>query len=268
MTANSYYNRVGEPFQPSPLKPILLVNTHKGYSQAFQADDEIEQIKQFQIEDERLKARIRRLRLVSRILAFIISVAVFVPMTITLHKFLTTKDIYLPVQSPDGTTQMRTAWAKNPKVWPTYVYFGVAATSVLLHFIIILTYTCGVKRANNAATVANVFTWVVLISNVVVWGVAAGLYRSEKDKDGKSNDLWGWTCSDAADGIQEVFKSHVNFNTLCNSQAVSWYIGLVQVGAALLTIFIYVLVVKRRKTKKIVKESARLMEGYEPTRRL
>lgn len=90
--------------------------------------------------------------------------------------------------------------------------------SVLLHFTIIISYWFSVQHANAAATVTNVFSWVVMIGNLVVWSVAAGLYRGEKDKDGKSNDLWGWTCSAAAHQIQDIFQDQVDFNNYCNVQ--------------------------------------------------
>lgn len=170
---------------------------------------------------QHLKARIRRLRAISRILAFLISVAVFVPITLTLHKFLTTQNVYHDVTRPDGSTISRTAWAKDSKTWPTWMYFFVAGVSVLLNFIILFAYKFGVDHANRAAYIATTFTWIVMIGNLVVWSVAASLYRTEKDKDGKSNDLWGWTCSPAAEVIQREFADEVNFNQFCNVQVSS-----------------------------------------------
>ncbi|ORX97287.1 hypothetical protein BCR34DRAFT_628634 [Clohesyomyces aquaticus] len=225
-------------------------------------------IKEAQLEDRHLKARIRRLRLLSRIIAFLISIAVFVPITLTLHKFLTTKSTFREVEHPDGTTVMRTAWAKDSKVWPTYMYFGVAATALLLHLTILLSYKFGgVEKANKAATVTTWFTVVTMLGNLVVWSVAAGLYRQQKDTGGKSNDLWGWTCSEAAQVIQREFAKEVNFDKFCSVQSVSWYAGLVQVGAALLTVVTYILVLKRRSTKKKIKRQTRMLEGFERVRR-
>ncbi|KAF2177852.1 hypothetical protein K469DRAFT_719324 [Zopfia rhizophila CBS 207.26] len=228
--------------------------------------DEMERIKAAEQEDRHLKARIRRLRLVSRVLALCISIATFIPITLTLHKFLTTQNVYHNVVKPDGTVVNRTAWAKDSKVWPTWMYFLVAAIAVLLNLIILLSYRCGIDSANKAAMVATAFSWIVKIGNLVVWSVAAGLYRREKDLNGKSNDLWGWTCSAAARAIQKEFSNEVDFNKFCNVQSVSWYAGLVQVGAAVLTIFIYFLVFRRLQTKKTV-ERQRMMSGFEPVRR-
>lgn len=260
--ATASYSSIPSSRASSQLKPMILVDAHRGSNRGQYAEGYIDQINELRLEDERLKARIRRLRLISRILALLISIAVFIPITLTLHKFLTTKDIYRDVPQPDGTVISRTAWAKNSKTWPTYTYFAVAAVSVLLHFTIIISYWFSVQHANAAAMVTSVFSWVVLIGNLVVWSVAAGLYRGEKDKDGKSNDLWGWTCSAAAHQIQDIFQDQVNFNNFCNVQSVSWYFGIVQVFAALLTIFIFFLVMRRRETKKIVKRHTTLWESY------
>jgi hypothetical protein len=59
---------------------------------------------------------------------------------------------------------------------------------------------------------------VVMIGNLILWSVAAAMYREEKDKNGKSNDLWGWTCSTGARAIQKEFVKELNFNQYCNVQ--------------------------------------------------
>lgn len=61
-----------------------------------------------QAHDRALKQRIRMLKLVSRILAVILSIATLIPLMMTIIKFLTTRDITYTV---DGQT--RTAWAKK-----------------------------------------------------------------------------------------------------------------------------------------------------------
>lgn len=187
-----------------------------------------------------------------------------------------------------GTTTTRNAWAKDTKLWPTEVYFAIAGISVVLNFLIIVAYRFGVDKANRAATVATVFSWATVLGNLVVWGVAAAMYRVEKDKGGKSNDLWGWTCSPAARAIQESFRDQVDFNRYCNVQvcflwatlvvvggvrwlvltgiqSVSWYIGLAQVGASMLTVVIYVYVLVRMSGKKNIKKRYSQLAGQYPT---
>jgi hypothetical protein len=104
-----------------------------------------------------------------------------------------------------------------------------------------------------------------MIGNLIVWTVAASIYRKEKDKDGKPNDLWGWTCSAAARAIQKEFTHEVNFDQYCTTQSVSFYIGIVQAAAAAFTVITYILVFMRRKSKKNLTQQMKL-NGFEPAR--
>jgi hypothetical protein len=155
---------------------------------------------------------------VSRVLSFLISVGVLVPITMTLVKFISTKDTYRTVVQANGHTIQRTAWAKDTRAWPTWMYFAVAAVSVILNFGTVFSYKFGVDKANVASYVTSMFSWVIMLGNLIVWSVAAGMYRGEKDKNGKSNDLWGWTCSAAARAIQKEFADDVDFDRFCNVQ--------------------------------------------------
>ncbi|KAF1956688.1 hypothetical protein CC80DRAFT_492206 [Byssothecium circinans] len=260
-SSRRYPPRQSSPSQSLHLPTMDKQNHHEGMV-------DFEALASLHKEDAALKARIRRLRLISRIISTVLSLAVLVPITMTVHKFLTTQNIYRPVPQPDGTTKTRTAWAKDTKAWPTYMYFLVAAISALLNFGILVGYFVGgVKKANEAALVATVFSWAVLAGNLVVWCVAAALYRTEKDKNGKSNDLWGWTCSAAAKLIQREFANEVDFNRSCNVQTISWYIGLAQVAAAGLTIVTYIFVFMRMGSKKKLEKKKRYsqMAGQYPT---
>ncbi|KAF2760729.1 hypothetical protein EJ05DRAFT_241026 [Pseudovirgaria hyperparasitica] len=218
------------------------------YAQSVESE---EQMRALNGRDQRLKRHIRVLRFVSRILAFVVSVLVFVPITITLVTFLRTNDIsrVVTIASPGTAPQTvsRTAWAQNSTTWPTYMYFGTAAVSLLLNLFIMIAYLrTDVRTANRTAYVATTFSWVVMVGNAVVWAVAASLYRQQK----KNDDLWGWTCSSAAQAIQKVFENEVKFEQQCNIQSFSWYAGIVQALLAILTIVVLVLVVRRRETKR------------------
>ncbi|CAO2656354.1 Nn.00g051570.m01.CDS01 [Neocucurbitaria sp. VM-36] len=279
MAATSYYNPVSQDpthqhllspalssfssGQPSPIKPMHLIehNERKQYHNAPVFQD-FEHLKVAQTDDVHLKARIRRLRLLSRVLAFVISVAVLVPITMTLAKFLSTKNTYRDVTALTGEKISRTAWAHDSKTWPTFVYFGVAAISVLLNFGTVFSYMFGVEQANAASHVASVFSWIIMVGNFVVWTVAASMYRLEKNRNGHSNDLWGWTCSAGARAIQKEFAGEVDFDQYCTVQGVSFYIGVVQAIASLLTVIINILTFMRARSKKNLKHQLRL-SGFE-----
>ncbi|KAF2011607.1 hypothetical protein BU24DRAFT_454118 [Aaosphaeria arxii CBS 175.79] len=222
--------------------------------------DDVVDLKIAQKEDKHLKSNIRRLRLISRLIALFLSIATLVPLTMTLIKFLSTKHVFRDIVLPDGTTKHRTAWSKDPKTWPTWTYFLVAAASALINVLTLICYCiCGVKEANRTALVSAVVTWGSLVGQLVVWIVAAAMYRAEKSKGGKSNDLWGWTCAPAAKAIQKEFVGVVDFNYYCNVQTASWYTGLIQCAAALFSLVIYIFVLKRQKSKKEVKRMSLVM---------
>jgi hypothetical protein len=136
----------------------------------------------------------------------------------TLIKFLSTHNKYRTFQNPAGHVVTRTAWAKDTRAWPTWAYFAVAAVSVVLNFSTVFSYKFGVDKANVASYVTSTFSWLIMVGNLVVWSVAAAMYRSEKDKNGKSDDLWGWTCSAAAKAIQKEFAGEVDFDRYCSVQ--------------------------------------------------
>ncbi|PVI07038.1 hypothetical protein DM02DRAFT_649369 [Periconia macrospinosa] len=213
-------------------------------------------------EDAQLKARIRRLRLISRVASTVISIAVLVPITITLHKFLTTKNVFRDVRRDDGTVVNRNPWFKDTKEWPTYMYFAVAAISTTLNFCVLVSYLRGgVESANKSAYVSSFFSWAIMLGNLIVWCVAAALYRTEKATD----DIWGWACSPLARKIQKEFADQIDFQQSCTVQSTSWYIGLAQVGAAALTVFTYILVIRRKKTKSKINRRMSQMPGQYPT---
>jgi hypothetical protein len=195
---------------------------------------------------------------ISRILATLISLAVLVPISMTLTKFLQTQNIFKDVTPAGGGTAVRrTAWSKTPKPWPTYMYFSVALTSFILNFSSLLGYLRSVKTANLANTMATVFSFIILAANIIVWAVAAAIYKYEKgvvDQLGKHDDLWGWTCSGAAKAIQDTFHE-VPFDRYCNIQSAGWYAGLVQIGAMVLSTIIFALAYRRTRVKKQVRRS-------------
>lgn len=106
------------------------------------------------------------------------------------------------------------------------MYFSVAVVSTLLNLGVLVSYLRGsIAGANKTAYVSSIFTWVVMLGNLVVWCVAAALYRSEKATD----DLWGWACSDGAKLIQREFADQIDFGESCNVQ-----VSLSLSGASLL----------------------------------
>jgi hypothetical protein len=141
-----------------------------------------------QAADRRLKHRIRVLRLISRVIALILSLTTLVPLVMTLAKFLSTKNTILTVNG-----QKRTAWAHDSITWYTYMYFGVSLVSFVFNLVIVTAYWRGIKKANAVASIATWWTTTVLVGHVLIWAVGTALYRYGKvPVGGKFRDLWGW----------------------------------------------------------------------------
>ncbi|KIW01535.1 uncharacterized protein PV09_07013 [Verruconis gallopava] len=248
---------------PTPVTPSCeKVELRKwGRPASRRASDELgeDPLERLQRDDLELKRRIRVLKIVSRVTAACLSTAVLVPLAITIHKFLSTRDQYMVVtnESAGGEPVRRTAWATQSETWPTYMYFGIAVVSLVFNSSILIAYLHSIRSANRVATLGTAFSGAVLVLNLVIWAITVALYkrRAEITRDGKHNDLWGWTCSPAAKLLQPAFKEQIDFDRYCNIQAISWYIGLVQVGSLLLTVVLYVLALRRLRSKKAVRQS-------------
>ncbi|KAI9691336.1 MAG: hypothetical protein M1820_009757 [Bogoriella megaspora] len=265
MSATSYYNN--HPSGPQPLKPMLLadsMSSHSGISGAkydnlhhpnssqeamFHHDDQLEQMR---FRDEHLKYRIRILKLVARIASFILSVTTLTPLSMTVHKYFSTRDHKLPVNGVE-----RGPWNAQTKTWPTYMYIALAGVSTLFNLLIMVAYFWGIKQANRVSTVSGWFSGSVIVGHLVVWAVGASLYKVGKEEGLHARDLWGWSCSEGAERIQNVFANEVNFGRYCN----------VQTGVGILTVVGYFLAVMRMRSKKnIRKRSTFVGQRYERSR--
>ena len=162
---------------------------------------------------QKLKYRIRIIKLIARVIGLLLSITTLIPLAITLNKFFATKDVFITV---DGKS--RTAWNANTKLWPMYMYFALSTISTFLNLVILIAYCWGIRYANRASAVESVFTGVVIVGHVVIWAVGAALYRAGKDEQAHARDLWGWTCSLGARQIQDAFAKEINFGQYCNIQ--------------------------------------------------
>lgn len=104
------------------------------------------------------------------------------------------------------------------------MYFLVAGIALLLNLTILIAYVFGgVKHANRAAVVTTTFSTVVMAGQLGVWIAAVVVYRMERDKGGRSDDLWGWTCSSGARAIQKEFSAEIDFGRFCDVQVSSFF---------------------------------------------
>jgi hypothetical protein len=105
------------------LKPMQVASTtsvNSAYSDTYNplpyGSAQTIELQQLEQDDQALKHRIRILKVVSRVLALLLSAATLVPLVMTIVKFLQTKNVYFNVHG-----QERTAWAEGTKTWYTYL---------------------------------------------------------------------------------------------------------------------------------------------------
>ncbi|KAK3677381.1 hypothetical protein LTR78_002919 [Recurvomyces mirabilis] len=251
--APAQYQYGQQPLQaPSiPLKPMYTVSStsldpsQADYSPLTPNTPTDPQLLRLSAQDSKIKNNVRVLRLVSRVLATILSAAPLAPLAMTIYKFLRTKDTYFTVNG-----QKRTAWAQDTHTIFTYVYFSAALVSFLFDLGVLLAYFRGVKKANAAAQVGKWWHKGLLVMEVCVWVGTAAYYRYGKvPVDGKFRDLWGWTCSHQAKELQAVI-TNVNFARYCTIQTSSFYSGIAKVLTLLLTRMLYIGVLMRLRSKK------------------
>ena len=98
-------------------------------------------------------------------------------------------------------------WANHTVIWPTCMLLASSAVTFFLCFAMLITACCRSKKKSTFSMLYN-------LTHVVLWAVVMVLYRVNKTE----KDLWGWSCSKKAEGIQGVFEGVVDFNSLCKLQ--------------------------------------------------
>lgn len=118
------------------------------------------------------------------------------------YKHYKTKDLYVEGRAWGP-------WAKDTKLWPTYLLAGASLATLLMCFGLLVALCCRSKRKTA------LFSLLGAAVHIVFWVVISILYRV-----GKTNkDLWGWSCTDEAKAIQDQLGSNVlNFQSLCTLQ--------------------------------------------------
>ncbi|KAI5842433.1 hypothetical protein DFP73DRAFT_553605 [Morchella snyderi] len=220
---NTVYERVGD-----DEKPYLM--------------DGLDHNPRLQQEDMALKRRIQFLKLISRFLAFLISVAVFGMMGNTAFSYYSTSE---KKRGPDNLS----AWPEDAKTWPTLMMLGVSLMSLVSNAAVMVSYCCGQSSANRTDSVTSFFSAAEMVVHAICWGVSAVLFKQQSLLKG-INDLWSWSCAAAADERQNIYADVVNFQFLCTTNGLSWYIAVANTISHILSFILFILAIKRLKSKQ------------------
>lgn len=93
---------------------------------------------------------------------------------------------------------------------------SVSGLGLFSNAVVIAAYLFSQQAANSASSVATFFSGLNMLAHLIIWAVAAGLFKQQNAQNGIENDLWSWSCSTTADARAETFKE-VNFEFLCTS---------------------------------------------------
>lgn len=192
-----------------------------------------------QEEDPITARRLRTIRLVQNTLTSLVSIAIAVLQAKALVSYQQTKN------TPG-------AWPTYPNLMPTIMLMVVAILTGLLDLCLSLAYlfpshaAVFLKIATKAQNVATCAKGLSYLLTAVVCRSGFDYGKSS----GQNNDLWGWTCSSAAEKFDDLTQARANcVGQVCGwcnvsatlkvstadwnfffLQAAAWYIALVQIG--------------------------------------
>jgi hypothetical protein len=190
-------------------------------------------------------------RLVVRLATLALSIFTLYTQGLTLNKYLTTRAI---------VRNDRNAWATTTDIWPTIVLLVTSAVTIVITLITLVGYAWGFKGANWANNkIASPVAFLELLAHLAIWISTAVSYRIGKT----GSDLWGWSCSSKAQGIQATF-GEVDFDFFCNVQGDAWAASLAQVALFIVTCVAWSLAWWRMRHKdKLRRQSAMMPLQYQ-----
>jgi hypothetical protein len=98
---------------------------------------------------------------------------------------------------------------------------ATAAVSFIFNATILTSYYYSVGTANKLSDWAGYYGYLITAINVIIWLTSSTTFKmmqGDPSADPPPADLWGWTCSDAADKLKEALPNVVNFDLQCTTQ--------------------------------------------------
>ena len=195
--ANSHDVRPSHPIDP-PTKP-LIHSSHIAVPEPLAVQTPSSRLSQRKYQN--LQRYLRIGKAISNVITMIFSAII---LAITLYIFITFET------TKDDFRGGRTAWPKQTKLWPMFMLLICAAVTLLLTLGTLVYYCCAHAKAKRSWKL----TLVRYVIHIGAWLVVTALYQYEKSM----TDLWGWTCSTKATGLQAQFNGVLDFSNLCNTQ--------------------------------------------------
>jgi hypothetical protein len=137
--------------------------------------------------------------IIQQSLIAIFSIVIIVVMALTLAKYNSTKNI-------EG------AWPANPKLTPTIIILVMACLTCTADIITVLVHLCHTRVVERMMRLVAKIRAVMGFLQAIASAAGTGYFKISFNSSG-ANDLWGWSCSDAADAMASVNSA----NTVCQN---------------------------------------------------
>lgn len=105
-----------------------------------------------------------------------------------------------------STSHIAGAWPTNPKLYPTYILLIVSLMSLSIDLLHLGARYCGSASARKADLMASKLRHTIMVIQAIASATGAGIFKGTRDA-GSGQDLFGWTCSGAADQFAAVNSS-------------------------------------------------------------
>jgi len=235
----------GEKYDKVPQVETVDLNAPNKYTSPEYVTQELERVQQKDAINQR---RLKRATFVGRVISVILAAYMVASMTYALVKYMTTKDKTLS----DGSHP----WSAHTVLWPTLMILGTSGVTLLMNTITLCFYFKSAEAADMSDTVMTYLGYAITLTHGIIWAINMGLFKMANT----GNDLWGWSCGPTADEIQSEVKSFLNFNILCTVQSGTFYVGIVETIAYLITFITYVYMaiafMNKRRSRRLQQQLA------------
>jgi len=154
-----------------------------------------------------------------------------------------------------STSHIAGAWPTAPKLYPTYILLIVSLISLCIDLLHLGASYCGSASARKADRMVSKLRYAIMVIQAVASATGTGVFNGTKSA-GTGQDLFGWTCSSAADNFSAVNSSDLVCNSnvsqlpcgwsssmlhkqlTCNQQTSSAYISILKASLHALGIII------------------------------
>jgi len=111
-----------------------------------------------------------------------------------------------------STSQVAGAWPTDPKLYPTYLLLITSLATLVIDVFSLGERYCGNALKKSAENMISKMRYALLVFQAIGAATGAGVFKGTQAA-GSAQDLYGWTCSDAADQMASINSSDL----ICNS---------------------------------------------------